>query len=307
MREILTQNLRPTVSEYAAFTDLVVRGGLTYITESKRLSKKGIPWYPLGSFFLPIFTRLTGKSLPEDMLPFVTYLTDYVAQADKLIDGGGEFPSWKEYQSSTWENRTKIVNTIAGLRRDTIEKRMAIDQFLVLTEKAYLGFQQKQNWKKDPSFEEAYRYRLDTSGTMWEAVGNGWNLAIDVPNEKREALQNSVVRVGMVTQYLDDLTDIREDTSMDGNLMHAVLNENPKEKKRMEEALRDADNRSRIIALLNQYAPNSRDFYLRKLDEEIKPIGLVSPYTEKLAKGVVKILLPRIVVSDGYFYKRLQF
>ncbi len=304
-KEGLRENLRPTLLESLAVTNMLVRSGIIYLKESHKLSREGVVWYPLGSLCLPIMYRLTGRNLSNAMLPLITYTSEYVRQADDLFDTGGKFPSWKEYQDGTIQTKTRLSNAVEKSSLDPIKKQEMLKRFEALERKAYQGFQQKEEWENDPSFEQAYKYRLDTVGTMWEAVAVCWNIATDIPEEKQEAVREATIKIGMVSQYLDDLMDMSDDTPSDGNLVWAILNENPEEKKVMEKVLKNIENKPKIMDLLSQYAPQSADRFLKEIDVELAGIKNISPTAERLGRGIVKIALPHIVISKGGFYNKL--
>ena len=304
-KEGLHNDLRPTLPERLAVADVLIKGGIIYLKESHKLSREGVVWYPLGSLCLPIMYRLTGRNLSNDMLPLITYTSEYVRQADDLFDTGGKFPDWEKYQDGTIQTKTRLSNAVEKSSLDPIKKQEMLKRFEALERKAYQGFQQKEEWENDPSFEQAYNYRLDTVGTMWEAVALWWSIATDVPEEKREAVRKAMIKTGMVSQYLDDLMDMSDDTPMDGNLVWAILNENQEEKKAIEEVLQNIKSKPKIMDLFVQYAPKSVERFLKGIDTELIGIKNISPSAERLGRGIVKIALPRIVISKGGFYNKL--
>ncbi len=303
-KEGLRENSRPTLLESLAVADILIKGGIIYLREFHKLSKQGVTWYPLGSLCLPIMHRLTGRNLSNDMFPFITYIGEYIRQADDLFDTGGEFPSWKEYRKGTMQTKNRLLDAVETSSLDPIKKQEMLKRFEALERKAYNGFQQKEEWESNPSFEQAYNYRLDTVGTMWEAVALWWSITTDVPEEKQEAIQKATIKTGMVSQYFDDLMDMNDDTPRDGNLVWAILNENPEEKKAMEDVLKNIENKPKIMELLAQYAPQSVNRFLKEIDTELVGIKNISPTAERLGRGIVKIALPRIVISKGGFYNK---
>ena len=102
-KEGLRENSRPTFFESLAVADVLIKGGIIYLRESHKLSKQEVTWYPLGSLCLPIMHRLTGRNLSNDILPLITYISEYVRQADDLFDVGGKFPDWEKYQDGKYK------------------------------------------------------------------------------------------------------------------------------------------------------------------------------------------------------------
>lgn len=304
-RERLRKNSKPTFLESLAVADMLIKSGIIYLRESHKLSKQGIAWYPLGSLGLPIMHILTGRNLSNDILPLITYISEYVRQADDLFDTGGKFPNWEEYQIGTMQTKTKLFDAVKKSSLSQIKQQNMLEKFEVLERKAYQGFRQKEVWESDPSFKQAYNYRMDTVGTMWETAAVCWNIATNVPEEKQEAVREATIKTGMVSQYLDDLMDMSDDTPRDGNLVWAILNENPEEKKAMEKVLHNIENKPRIMNLLAQYAPQSINRFLKEIDTELAEIKNISPSAERLGKGIVKIALPHIVISKGGFYNKV--
>lgn len=305
-KESLNKNLRPTFLEFIAVVDMFVKSGVINLRESHKLSKQGIAWYPLGSLCLPIMHRLTGRNLPDDMLPLITFISEYVRQADDLFDVGEEFPNWQQYKEGTKLTKTKLLDAVKKSNLDKTKQQNMMEKFEVLEEKAYEGFQQKEGWESEPSFKQAYDYRLATVGTMWEAVAVWWAIATDIPEEKQESIRNVTIKTGMVSQYIDDLMDVNDDKSKDGNLVWAILNENPEEKEAIEKELQNIKSKPKIMNLLTQYAPHSVESFLKKIDTELVGIKNISPTAERLGRGIVKIALSHIVISPGYFYNKFR-
>lgn len=306
MRKEDINSLSLSPSEWFAVGKNLVNAGLVHVRASRRLSKEGVPWYPTGSFLLPIMSDLTGRTISNTMLPLITHLNHYMRQTDDFFDEREDFPSWAECKSEVSQTQAVLLNGIAKLDIDSARKRMIFHEIAGLRRDAYVALQEQDKWEQDPAFEVAYEYRLNTTGRFAKTVAEIYSIATDTPLEKRVGAKDALQRIGMTFQYIDDLMDLQDDLPIDGNLVHAVLNGNMKEKQEVDQALARAKGYPRVLELLMSSAPESVDRLLRKIDEEIRPIKDVSPSLEQTIRGGVKLVLPRIIISNGSFYRKIK-
>lgn len=302
--ELRTFNL--SGSEYFAVGKNLAKAGLVHVKASRRLSREGIPWYPSGSFLLPIISNLTGRTIPDTMLPLITYLNHYMRQTDDFFDEREDFPSWSECKNGVRQTQSVLLRAISQLDIDPSKKRMIFHTIAGLRRDAYLSLQQKDSWKENPTFEEAYIYRVNTTGLFSRTVADIWCIVTDTSKVKHAGVKNALQRIGMTFQYVDDLMDIRDDMDTDGNLVLATLNENAEERQKVTQALTDIKGKPRVLNLLTRFAPQSTNTLLRRIDQEVAPLGNISQATEQAIRGIVKLILPRIVISSDSFYRKIE-
>lgn len=297
---------RPTIPEYAAVANIVYRAGILHLKASRTLAKEGIEWYPNGSILLSIMSGLTGRTIPDTMLPLTTYSNHYMRQTDDLFDASEEFPSWVELKNGVQQTQSVLLNAIAETDLDPDKKLVIFRRIASLRREAYSALQQKNNWTDDPTFDEAYGHRINTTGLLSRAFGVIWCIVTDTPGEEWEKTQEASQRIGMTFQYVDDLMDIRDDAPIDGNLVLAAFNGNKEEKQEITQALDRVTGKPRVMDLLRRYAPQSTSYLLDRINDEIVPIKDISASTEQTMRGIVKFVLPRIVISNDSFFRKIQ-
>ena len=305
MRKEDFYSLNLSLGEWFAVGKNLVNAGLVHTRVSRRLSQEGIPWYPTGSFLLPIMSDLTGRNISNTMLPLITHLNHYMRQTDDFFDEREGFPSWAECKNGVRQTQSVLLNDISKLDIDSAKKRMIFHEIAGLRRGAYVALQEQAMWEQDPTFEVVYAHRLNTTGRFARTVAEIWSILTDIPEEKRVEARDALQRIGMTFQYVDDLMDLRDDLPVDGNLVHAILNENMKERQGVNQALASARGNPRVLDLLMRFAPESTDRLLRRIDEETTPIKDISPSLEQTIRGGVKLVLPRIIISNGSFYRKI--
>ncbi|KKS13692.1 MAG: hypothetical protein UU67_C0020G0013 [Candidatus Daviesbacteria bacterium GW2011_GWB1_41_5] len=299
------QTFNPSASEYLAVGKNLAKAGFVHVKASRRLHKEGIPWYPSGSFLLPIISDLTERTVPDTVLPLITHLNHYMRQTDDFFDEREDFPSWSECKYGVQQTQSVLLHAISQSDIDPSKKRMIFHEIAGLRRNAYLSLQQKDRWKESPTFEEAYTHRVNTTGLFSRIVADIWCIVTDTSKEKQAGAKDALQRIGMTFQYIDDLMDIRDDTDTDGNLVLATLNENAEERQEVTQVLTDIKGKPRVLDLLTRFAPQSTNTLLRRMDEEAASLRNISSSTERTIRGTVKLILPRIVISSDSFYRKI--
>jgi hypothetical protein len=114
--------------------------------------------------------------------------------------------------------------------------------------------------------------------------------------------------MGMAVQYLDDLVDIKEDKPSDGNLVHALLSENPAEKENIFGQISERKN-GNLFELFSMYAPLTTREIISNIEEELSRLKRVSPKMGKEFRALTKFVIARASFNDsddGSFYKRVR-
>ncbi len=296
---MLSEKFNPyiTPSEYASLGYHAARFYGRHIGISLDQRIQGNRWYEEGSFMMTVLSHLSGKSLPGPVFPLVTDVVRYMTATDDLFDKSVATPTRDEWELATLKHRKTIARTIAksGLPAGKqIDLRECIGQ---LENSAYEGLTMINQWTDDPTFAQAYQYRLMTSGLFSSGVAKLWDIAADTPEHRRRSTQNGTIHIGMIIQHWDDLSDIVKDKPKDGNLVLGLVND---------QQIRFADLRTLIercgsvyiYELLRSEVPTLLNSFMNSLNNEIGGLRSISPSLSRAMSGLSKHLLPKIVVSS---------
>ena len=259
------------------FLSLLMLGAAKSSIIGKFTHEKGSHWPKSGSYLLPILESVGKRKTPLELYPIVNHFYDYIRMTDDLFDKNATLLTWENIKGNlkTVEvplfkiiEQSKIVNQ---REREHIIKRINL-----LGESVYKTMRTKNMWTKTPSFDEAYTYRLDTTGTLSNVVADTWCIFAKVPDDHRTKTREVIKRLGMVLQFRDDLADLRQDGEMDGNLVIAVLNE-ANEKDSLFNSIEKSKSKINLIKLLKIHAPRSFKRIMDYMNIEFEIIRKQSP------------------------------
>ncbi|KKP86086.1 MAG: hypothetical protein UR89_C0034G0007 [Candidatus Roizmanbacteria bacterium GW2011_GWA2_35_8] len=221
------------------------------------LHEKGHRWPKSGSFLLPILESVGKRKTPLELYPIVNLFYDYIRMTDDLFDKQRTLPTWENIKSNL---KTVEEPLFKGIEKSKITNKSQQEYILqrinFLGESVYKTMEAKNLWTKTPSFDEAYSYRLNTSGLLSDVVADIWCIYAKVPDDLRVITREVLKRLGMVLQFRDDIVDLRQDGEMDGNLILALLKEE-NEKEFLFSSIEKSKKRINVIKLMKTFSPKS--------------------------------------------------
>lgn len=260
------------------------------------LTRGGPPWPLSGSVLLPLMEQIGRRKTPDEIYPLVGQFYNYIRVTDDFFDNNPHFPTWLECQFATSAAKQPVLEAIENSSINPIDKKYILGRITRLGNLAYLALASKENWPEKPSFEQAYKYRWDTTGALSEVVADTWCIFAGVKRDLRPNVKTAVQRIGMVFQYRDDLMDLREDTDRDGNLIRAILNEEG-EKDRLLSFVLISRGRTKLMALMKHHSPRSKLRTINYLVEETGEIKDINPKASALVTALLRFSLARITVG----------
>ena len=295
MREQLTRNI--SLKDIRFLAVLILGTAKTNVI-GNFTHEKGRHWPKSGSYLLPIIESVGKRRTPLELYPIVGLFYDYIRTTDDLFDKEKNLPGWEDTKNSLKTVKDPLFEKLRKSQIiDEAQQKYIFERINSLGESVYSTMEEKSSWTKPPSYEKAYSYRIDTTGLLSDVVADVWCIFAKVPDELRTITKEVIKRLGMVLQFRDDLSDLRQDSEMDGNLVLAVLNEE-NERYSILSLIKKSKSKINLVKLLRSHAPKSYKRVMDYINKEFEQIRKMSPDTgSKLAD------LIQFATDINYFIK----
>lgn len=280
----------------------------TALSVEARRNDEILDWSRTSSSIVVLFEKLSGKKFSRDRLSIVSTLKRYVRQTDDFIDNGNNIlPPFIDIKHATRNTLTEMLKTIDSFHLSNDERYEVLETLMQLRRHSYQAFKEKNDWSDTITYDLAYDHRLRTTGILGRTFARVANIVNHIPVEERSSIEEGMERCGMILQFLDDFMDVRDDSTRDGNLILATLCEEPAEYGDLMQQLHTASKGNNVLWLFNSHAPLTTKKIITRMNKEVTFLSEISPVCAKTVDAMISICLPRIILSNEKFYKRIRF
>ncbi|MBI4079441.1 MAG: hypothetical protein HY429_04075 [Candidatus Levybacteria bacterium] len=282
-----------------SFLRYVGEVGSLHIQSREALAKKGVRWYMVGSLLVPLFGKLSDKSIPAYAYPAISYLWEYARFFDDLIDNANSFPNWSETKQAIGPSQSRLVKAVSDFRISPEQKREVLYELADLRRRSYAAFERQHGWTETASFADAFAYRKDSSLLLMRKVAAMGNILASTNQSVRTRVEDGFEAIGIVALQLpDDLQDVLDDKITDGNLVHATLHDHG-EFENFFNAAQNSPDGTNLFGLLANTAPYSTHFLTSVANAALSDLRAVSPDVERAIYFASQLLFDHIVIDRG--------